>query len=281
MIDKVRIKMNTGEAFPTPSPAEFPKLFMATPKVSLNFAQIFDFESDAEDSPGDIGGEEGYETDTRPSSSSTRSSKHDDNDQDDVECTPTQAAPVRPTRLRRPSIRTSSGRPSLERAVTLPVSNTVTPSISSAAARAKSKSRSRQPSPAPKTRRPPQPRVNKDGVPEYDLSDEENLPSPFLKKVERERISRTVSVPPPSHAPRSAPPALSAPAGISRAPRKSGGTTLRAVAAANAANGLIRGSSTTNGSSKTIARSQSITNVHGSLKLTKVMGPKTGLRIRN
>lgn len=268
------ILTNTGEALPTPSPAEFAKLFMATPKVSLNFAQIFDFESDTEDGPGDIGGEDGYETDTRPSSTSTRSSKHDDDDHDDVECTPTQAVPVRPTRLRRPSIRTSSGRPSLERAATLPAPSAITPSSSSAAARAKSKSRSRQPSPAPApriVRRPVQPpRVNKDGMPEYDLSDEENLPSPFLKKVERERVSRTVSVPASSsHAPSTTTAHSSnssASTGVTRAPRKSGGSMLRALAVTNAANAanLTKGSSTT-GTSKTIVRSQSTTNVRSSL----------------
>ncbi|CAL1705864.1 unnamed protein product [Somion occarium] len=231
------ILTSTGEALPTPSPAEFAKLFIATPKVNLNFAQIFDFDSDVEDGHGDIGAEEGYETDTRPPSnkSSNEEYKHDD-----VENTPTQASAshaVRPTRLRRPSIRTSGQRPPLEKAVTV-----------SAVTRAKP--RSRQPSPAAIRRI--QPGVNGQGVPEYDLSDEENLPSPFLRKTDRDRISRTVSVP-----------ASHSTSAIARAPRKSG-NTLRALAVTNAAN-AANGTRSSTGTKSAIVRSQSTANVRLSI----------------
>ncbi|KIP02581.1 hypothetical protein PHLGIDRAFT_26519 [Phlebiopsis gigantea 11061_1 CR5-6] len=88
---------STGERLATPSPAEFARLFMQTPKVSLNFAQIFDFDSEAEDSVD----EDGYETDTRPSLAATfREQKRerlgtptldDDGDEDDLERTPKQS----------------------------------------------------------------------------------------------------------------------------------------------------------------------------------------------
>ena len=250
----------TGQRLATPNPAEFAKLFIETPKVSLNFSQIFDFESDADDS--DVGG---YETDTRvPSLAATlrgqkRASMHDSesedySDDEDVEVTPKQAVQpaVRPTRLRRPSIRTSSSRPAL-------VESTSAPSISSASTRAlsrtssssatstgssssastaRAKSRTR---PAASASTQSTSFVPSREVPEYDFSDEENLPSPFLKKVDRERIARTASAPIHSlqHHAKLEQHAITAPPRTRTAnARKSGASTLRAVAVVNAAQAM-------------------------------------------
>lgn len=214
----------TGEALPTPSPAEIAKLFVATPKVSLNFTQIFDFDSDAEDSAQeDDTTDRGYDTDSRPSSS--KSDEH----KSDLEATPTQATSGsastigRQTRLRRPSIRGTSRRPSLDRLPKAPVAST-----SSASSK-----RSRQPSPCVQKPSPslqkPSPASAPKQPAEYDLSDEENLPSPFLKRIDRERLTRTTSVS-----------ALASTGGVSslrNVPRKSGGS-LRTLAVVNAARGV-------------------------------------------
>lgn len=231
---------STGEKLATPSPTEFAKLFIETPRVCLNFSQIFDFDSEAEDSVD----EDGYETDTRPSLAATlRGQKReqiletpdigDDDDDDDLEITPkqthvtTSVAAARPTRLRRPSIRASSSRRSLEAPAPAP---TITRSRSTATCTApavRAKPRSRPPSAQATTSSAGF--IPSRQAPEYDLSDEENLPSPFLKKTDRDRISRTTSV--PAHALQSD----NAPGSKARMPRKST-HTLRAMAVVNAAN---------------------------------------------
>ncbi|THG95292.1 hypothetical protein EW026_g6334 [Hermanssonia centrifuga] len=156
------ILTETGEKLATPSPAEVAKLFIATPKVSLNFAQIFDFDSESEAEEGVQGlGLDGLESDSA----------------DETAAVPSN----------------------------------------------------------------PQPAPQRTGRVEYDLSDEENLPSPFLKKIERERITRTASVPAPialqlvAAQQRQPPPETSAPKPRA-VPRKS--QTLRAMAVVNSANGV-------------------------------------------
>ena len=227
----------TGEPVATPTQAELAKLFVETPKVGLNFAKIFDF--DAEDESGDSDGEideDGYETDSRPRPGRRR-------DSSDGESTPTQstastssstasatlavAPAVKPTRLRRPSIRassasavlrpvmvapepagssSSSARTRIKRAASSPTvaSSSVIPPLSSA------RVKTAEPSEVAALAQAPEPK--------YDFNDVENLPSPFIKKVAEDRAA-----PAPA-------PASKAKAG----PRKSG-TTLRAMAAMNAA----------------------------------------------
>lgn len=239
----------TGEKLETPSPAEFAKLFIETPKVKLNFAQIFDFDSEAEDSVD----EDGYETDTRPSLTATICGQKrerppietpdddDDEEEEDLESTPKQVhvtastVAARPTRLRRPSIRASSSRPLIE-SVSAPALTTTTTSRSNAVASsstqpAASRAKSRSRPPSSQASNHPPPFVPSRETPEYDFSDEENLPSPFLKKVDRERISRTTSAPAQALHGDTA----SAPSSRARVPRKSGHNTLRAMAVVNAA----------------------------------------------
>ena len=237
----------TGEPVATPTQAELAKLFVETPKVGLNFAKIFDF--DAEDESGDSDGEldeDGYETDSRP-----RACKREkDRDSSDGESTPTQstastssatsatltvAPAVKPTRLRRPSIRASSAS-----AVLRPVVAPEPAAPTSSSARTRMKRAASSPTVASSSAAPPQAQPPASGAsktatssevaslaqapePKYDFNDVENLPSPFIKKVSEDRVA-----------------AASAPAAKARTgPRKSG-TTLRAMAAMNAAKGAPR-----------------------------------------
>ncbi|KAH8119449.1 Pkinase-domain-containing protein [Phellopilus nigrolimitatus] len=117
--------------------------------------------------------------------------------------------PAVPTRLRRPSVRR---RPSM------PISAS-TPNLSSDTPAAPHPTRVRASAPNATRAAPPPP------TPRYDPSDEENLPSPFLRRVERERGA-------PAKAPRTS---AGGPPG---ARRKSNGNLLRAVAAANSANNV-------------------------------------------
>ncbi|KAI0949008.1 hypothetical protein AcW1_008727 [Taiwanofungus camphoratus] len=205
----------TGEPVATPTPAELAKLFVETPKVGLNFAKIFDFDSDAE-SDGEPD-EAGYESDSGPAPVVKREREQDDSDQEN---TPHPSPAVRPTRLRRPSIRASSVRPVLDAAPSASMRNKPARPPSSQSSKTTSSS-------ASSSARPP----SAQATPEYDLSDEENLPSPFLRKTDRNTLARTASAPAPcvvSNTGGAAFPARSA-------PRKSG-PTLRAMAVVNAAN---------------------------------------------
>ncbi|TCD61510.1 G2-specific serine/threonine protein kinase [Steccherinum ochraceum] len=241
------ILTQTGESLPTPAPADFAKLFVATPRPALNFAQIFDFESDANESEGE--GEEGYETDTRVPSNSSSSSSTARSDRSDKESqrTPKQngavsslngsklTAAAKPTRLRRPSIRTSASRDNLRPVISSFQQKDAEPTNTTALRKKKS---SREPLSRATTTTSTQP--SKHTAAEYDLSDEENLPSPFLRRVDRDRITRTSSVPAhvfPSQQPQPVP---SQPQKQRTAGRKSSDMlrTLAVVNAANAANAV-------------------------------------------
>ncbi|KZT63224.1 Pkinase-domain-containing protein [Daedalea quercina L-15889] len=240
----------TGEPVATPSPAEVAKLFINTPKVGLNFARIFDFDSEEEedeeadeedqdreeedDEPAP--GEEGYETDTRPSSRRSSSSTGKDEDEDERTPQPSPTVALRPTRLRRPSIRTSSGRPSLEAPVprrssgTAPSGTTRSRSTSRPPSSAASSSATAAARPACKTSASnamPVTATASRPVPDYDLSDEENLPSPFLKKCDRQTLTRTATQ------------VNTTGTVAARAPRKS--ITLRAQTMVNWANTTAKG----------------------------------------
>lgn len=280
------ILTSTGETLATPSPAEFARLFQETPKVKLNFTSIFDF-----DSEGESLGETGYETDTRtipdlmstakkavprkslsrdyipPTSVSASEDEDDEDDENDIESTPKPV--VRPTRLRRPSIRSSSSRPLLD---PKPSTSASAPSSSTQPHRTSSSSQTRvsPPASAPPSRskpksRPPSSTSSTSTVtttisrtsPEYDMSDEENLPSPFLKRGDRERISRTASVPTQATQ-------QTTDASKTRAPRKSTHTlrTMAVVNAANAANGSVKPANGTI-TARTITRTTSASAVQG------------------
>ncbi|KAI5123906.1 hypothetical protein M0805_005722 [Coniferiporia weirii] len=249
---------STGEALQTPASfaragtdanAELTKIIRESPRVGLNFRKIFDFESEVEESGTEADADgEGNETVTVSTSrsASSSSSEHEiveaNSPSKNVKArsrprevvpsgrtrsqskgrssskvrgaqrasmggTKSVQAAAAPTRLRRPSIR--AGRPSL------PISAS-TPNLGSDTA---AQTRSN----APKSSAPPP-------TPRYDPSDEENLPSPFLRRVERERTAA-------AKAARVAT-AGTVSAGLPGARRKSNTNMLRAMAAANNVQGL-------------------------------------------
>ncbi|KAH0826861.1 kinase-like domain-containing protein [Lanmaoa asiatica] len=219
------ILTQTGQPLATPTPAELANLFVNSPKVGLDFAKIFDFESEAE------GDDSESEEEAMPPSPTVRErplselSSHSSGSTGESTSGSAPSAP--PTRLRKPSIRGSAQRPSVRKASNFPASasDPTGLTVSSRARASKStKAKSRGDDALPSS--------NKPSIPvrpaEYDLSDEENLPSPFLRRVERER-----PVVPSS--------------GMFKSKRPSTGNLLRAVAAANsaaAAAGVKPGSNT-------------------------------------
>ncbi|KAH7921052.1 kinase-like protein [Leucogyrophana mollusca] len=217
---------HTGEPLATPTPAELANLFVNSPKVGLDFAKIFDFESEADDrSDADTSDEEAL-----PPSPSMRErpSSEQSNHSSGSSKEPTPASAIPPTRLRKPSIRSSMQRAPLRKAATLPPSSSDPTGFASSSHPSKSSSgRLEKPSlSAPNRGATASGASSQTAIPtvEYDLSDEENLPSPFLKRVDRER-------------------AILPGGGTFRAAtskRPSTGNLLRAVAAANSANAATR-----------------------------------------
>ena len=204
---------STGETLATPSQAELSNLFKCSPKVGLNFAKIFDFEGgDHDGTPTKERRNDGEEADRPPSPSSRKSKEQQKKERDeqtesssstsstsDSSTTTTQVSVVAPTRLRRPSIR-SSTRPTHTRSGTLPASTsepaflTMIPPSST------------QPKPLPHPHLRPSKSISNLAsnpptmtqvpampdhrpAPEYDFTNEENLPSPFLKKTEKNFFS--------------------------------------------------------------------------------------------
>ncbi|KAJ7115921.1 kinase-like domain-containing protein [Mycena epipterygia] len=257
----------TGEVLATPSPAELAGMFDlsrrfedevgASPKVGLNFAQVFDFDDGDEgadfapktreiplDSESELDGEDGETEEAASATSSRRISqtrRSRDTDEEkrrygETNVDPsTSAAP--PTRLRRPSIRTSGRRPTLPASLSDPIGlaasasgSSPTPS-SAATSQSKNKpkplphphlgSTSSQPIPPSTTRANTMPIPRSHAAPEYDLNDEENLPSPFLKRADRVAAAA----------------AGTASGKRTLTKRPSSGNFLRVVAAANASAG--------------------------------------------
>ena len=262
---------STGESVATPSQAELVNLFNCSPKVGLNFAKIFDFETGNHNGipAGKSRDDEG--ADSPPPSPSSRKTKEMERRKEIDE--PTESSPANscglstattsqvtaapPTRIRRPSIRNST-RPTHNRAGTLPTSASdpnFPTTTSSSSAQAKplphphlrpSKSSSNLASnPVPVIRATTIPagsfsQGHHRAPPEYDLADEENLPSPFLKKNDKNSQAKatgavgsmtnlTAIAPSPSNAT-----STSSISTASRGKRRpSSGLLLRAVAAAN------------------------------------------------
>ena len=208
---------STGESLATPSQAELVNLFNCSPKVGLNFAKIFDFESgDHNGIPAGKRRDDEEAADSPPPSPSSRKTKEKERKKEVDEpaesssstsdsfglstaTTAQVSSAVPPTRIRRPSIRNST-RPTHNRAGTLPtsVSDPSFPTTSSSSAQPKplphphlrpSKSNANLASSpliraAANTAKPAGPlfQAHQRAPPEYDFTDEENLPSPFLRK---------------------------------------------------------------------------------------------------
>ncbi|KAF8547288.1 kinase-like protein [Imleria badia] len=209
----------TGQPLATPTPAELANLFVNSPKVGLDFAKIFDFESEPDDDDSDS-------EEALPPSPTVRERPISELSSNSSGSTGEPSAP--PTRLRKPSIRGSAQRPSVRRSSTLPASASDPTGLTSSSRVRASKSTKVKSGGEEATIS-----SNKPSIPvrpaEYDLSDEENLPSPFLRRVERERPALPNS-------------------GTFKSKRPSTGNLLRAVAAANsaaAAAGIKPGSNAT------------------------------------
>ena len=196
----------TGQPLATPTPAELANLFVNSPKVGLDFAKIFDFESEPDDDDSDS-------EEALPPSPTVRERPMSELSSNSSGSTGESSAP--PTRLRKPSIRSSAQKPSVRRASTLPASASDPTGLSSA-----SRVRASKSTKVKSEGEEAAALLNKPSIPvrpaEYDLSDEENLPSPFLRRGERERPALPNS-------------------GTSKSKRPSTGNLLRAVAAANSA----------------------------------------------
>ena len=215
---------STGEALATPSQAELVNLFKCSPKVGLNFAKIFDFEgSDHDGKPSRECQDDEEEANSPPPSPSSRKVKGKEQKKERDESTESstststsgssatsQVSAALPTRIRRPSFRNST-RPTHNRAGTLPTSTSepmFPATVPLCPAQPKplphphlrpSKSNSNLASnSAPVTRAttmPPMPlfpQGHHRAAPEYDFTDEENLPSPFLKKNDKNSSSQLI-----------------------------------------------------------------------------------------
>ncbi|KAF8812023.1 Pkinase-domain-containing protein [Phlegmacium glaucopus] len=265
---------STGETLATPSQAELVNLFKCSPKVGLNFAKIFDFEGgNLEGMPSRERQDDEEEANSPPPSPSSRKTRKEQKKEREepsesllspsgssgLSTTTTSqvgAGAPPPTRIRRPSIRTST-RPTHNRAGTLPTSTSeplfpTTTSSSSVQPKPlphphlhRSKSISNLASnPAAVVRAATMPvgpifQVHHHTAPEYDFNDEENLPSPFLKKNEKSSshakavgaIGPMMNLVPAST---STSTSTSTTSSASRGKRRpSSGLLLRAVAAAN------------------------------------------------
>ncbi|KAH7909222.1 kinase-like domain-containing protein [Hygrophoropsis aurantiaca] len=225
----------TGEPLATPTPAELANLFVNSPKVGLDFAKIFDFESEI-DGRSDV---DSSDEEALPPSPSKRErpTSEQSNHSSGPSREPSPATVAPPTRLRKPSIRGSAQRAPLRKAATLPPSSSDPTGFAWSSNPSKSSStRAEKPVPTRATTTGAPSQVANPTV-EYDLSDEENLPSPFLKRIDRER-------------------AILPGGGTLRTgatKRPSTGNLLRVVAAANAANAVSRAGNAKT-SAATIAR---------------------------
>lgn len=159
---------DTGEIIPTPvaapHPVELARLVLDSPRVGLSFGGIFDGRKDYEDSGDGEGEGEQSESEDLASPSVRRmlvleqKERERKQAQEKENISPMPSAPA--TRLRKPSIRTT--RP-------------LFPSIASCPAALSANA------PAPHSLAPASQSIP---ASTYDLDDEENLPSPFLKRID-------------------------------------------------------------------------------------------------
>ncbi|KAG6901742.1 hypothetical protein C0995_008396 [Termitomyces sp. Mi166 len=224
---------STGEVLATPTPAEVANLFQNSPKVGLNFTKIFDFEDgDEEDESSQAASSATNGGVNLPPSPSSRKEKErvktkvrqrgTSSDAESAVSSSTNSGgntSNAPTRLRRPSIRSRS---QAQRTKTLPSSASDPSGLSSASGPASTSQNALK-----SLRNPHLPNttgrmtVTKQ-QPDYDLVDEENLPSPFLKR----NLDRPATRPPVQQVKK----------------RPSAGHGLRAVAVANAASKRVSAS---------------------------------------
>ncbi|TDL26114.1 kinase-like protein [Rickenella mellea] len=208
------ILTTTGEPVATPRSTELEKLMMESPRVGLNFKKIFDFESETETETDDEDGEDQRRHSVEEPEFSSPS-RREDMSGSHTRSKSASGGRIPPTRLRKPSIRKSSGnqRPPIPQSMSWP-------SLSSIALPGDSTTSSSVESVGAGHTVPPTPR--------YDPSDEENLPSPFLKRADKDKAT--------SVNPRAA--IGSTVVSKAKGSRRSNGNLLRVMAATNSANNL-------------------------------------------
>ncbi|KIK70729.1 hypothetical protein GYMLUDRAFT_32770 [Collybiopsis luxurians FD-317 M1] len=251
----------TGEVLATPAPGDLARLFIESPKVGLDFTKIFDPASKKSSTPlfkdGDEVEDSADEAESPPPSPSRRKEKSRRNGNatsSDRSVSPSKRSSSSssgssippPTRIRRPSIRSSAAsRPNVPPSISASISD---PNELAGSPNGLSQQPKPLPLPHPhlhnhsnslpnsrvvatggssSSARPMQRTNSAPAAAEYDLADEENLPSPFLKRTER-----------------------AAARGGSIGKRHSNGNLLRAVAAANATVRRVNGSGSISGMSE-------------------------------
>jgi NIMA (never in mitosis gene a)-related kinase 2 len=207
----------TGEALNTPKPAELASLFGKSPKVGLNFTKIFDPEirSGSSGEETESGDEDADSPPPSPSVRKQRSRRGSTSQKSNSSSDPPSSSEpsnytVPPTRIRRPSIRSSASRRTPATTKTEAVS--FPKSTSEPAGLSLSSPATQQPKPLPHPHLHTK-RTNTAPAAVYDLHDEENLPSPFIKRVSDRNPAQ--------------------PGTKTLAKRPSTGNQLRALAAAN------------------------------------------------
>jgi len=201
---------STGETLSTPAPAQFSNLFVATPKVGLNFEKIFDESFEEEDTQKP---EEPTQDDDETSEAPSDTPNPPPTPSKPERRTPTSSATkvtrsnsvatVKSSTSSSSTSRTTSARTSATRTrrtslIPTPPTKTSITRTTSASATMHHRSSSEQPTAssskasASSTGTLTRTKSSHFGIissspVQWDLQDEENLPSPFLKKAERER----------------------------------------------------------------------------------------------
>jgi NIMA (never in mitosis gene a)-related kinase 2 len=193
---------STGEPLETPAQCELAKLFIDSPKVGLDFAKIFDKGSKVVDNVHED--EDTDEEEPPPSPCGKRLSSDASRSQPSVP--PSKASTgqsARESRLRRPSLMqrlSRTERPTITSSVSDPCSLSSSPSQPEASnTRADllptSKSATALSSASSTSATLSNPVSNAQAQPQYNLEDAESLPSPFLKRVDHDRISGPAAAP--------------------------------------------------------------------------------------
>jgi NIMA (never in mitosis gene a)-related kinase 2 len=237
---------NTGEALATPNPTELAKLFVSSPQVGMNFDKFFDDEYEEEDTEKPLETETTGEleeckpdvfhppTPSKPERKSTRLTKSSSvstlktsSSSSSSSSSSYSSVPARPRPRRTSLIPTSQSRPQIPKTVSRNSSVSPIPQP-----QRPNKDAVPAPKPATLVAETTKPRLPQTAPVQYDLLDEENLPSPFLKRAEREKLRVGFTAHMKNPLQRKA----GRISGTLSGKRRPSETVLRALAAANVAN---------------------------------------------
>jgi len=125
---------------------------------------------------------------------------------------------------------------------------------------------------APDSGRPQSHRSASTPVPVYDLNNEESLPSPFLKKTDRDRLAAISSTSGAASVSAGSAPST----GVMRVKRPSSNNLLRAVAAANSAAHVNAGRT----AASIVGEARALSSRSGTLTRPSILTRRTGLEAR-